>query len=109
MLDEKAKSKKCEMLSTWKMQDYLVTDRLSLSEKHLLYSLRVSMVAVRNNYRSQYGENLNCQLCNNHLDNQENLLKCSEITSEVSTNGTIYNDMVHLISKLTQLKFGNKF
>ena len=75
------------------MPDYLVTDRLSLSEKRLLYSLRVRMAPVRNNYRSKYGENLNCQLCNNHLDNQENLLKCFERTSEVSTNGTIYNDI----------------
>ena len=36
LFQEKMKSAKCINLSTWRMQDYLVTDRLSLSEKRLL-------------------------------------------------------------------------
>ena len=33
LLDEKSKIKKLVNLSTWKMQDYLLTEKLSLSEK----------------------------------------------------------------------------
>ena len=74
--EEKIKRTKLANLSTWRMQDYLVSDHLSLSEKRLLYMLRVRMIEVKNNFSSKYGDNLECSLCSNHVEDQENLLKC---------------------------------
>ena len=75
------------------MQDYLVTEKLSLSEKRLLFSLRTRMLDVKNNFKSKFGENLNCSLCKNHLEDQENLLNCSEIVSDIDTSQILYSDI----------------
>ena len=99
LLDEKSKSKKLVNLSTWKMQDYLLTEKLSLSEKRLLFSLRIRMLEVKNNFKSKYGENLKCSLCENHQEDQEHLLICPEIVSEVDTSQILYKDIFGTIEK----------
>ena len=99
LLDEKSKSKKLVNLSTWKMQDYLLTEKLSLSGKRLLFSLRIRMLEVKNNFKSKYGENLKCSLCENHQEDQEHLLICPEIVSEVDTSQILYNDIFGIIDK----------
>ena len=97
--EEKLKKTKLANLTTWQMQDYLVSDKLSLSEKRLLYMLRVRMIEVKNNFSSKYGDKLECSLCLNHIEDQENLLKCSEIVSEVNTSEITYRDIYGTLEK----------
>ena len=97
--EEKMKKTKLANLSTWRMQDYLVSDNLSLSEKRLLYMLRVRMIEVKNNFSSKYGNKLECSLCFHHVEDQEHLLKCSEIVSEVNTSEISYKDIFGTLNK----------
>ena len=99
LLDGESESSKLRNLHTWKLQDYLITDRLSLSEKQLLYQLRVRMVEFKNNFKSKYGNNLDCSLCGGHIEDQEGQLSCPEIVSEVDTEHVRYNDIFENLDK----------
>ena len=57
------------------------------------------MLEVKNNFKSKYGENLKCPLCENHQEDQEHLLICPEIVSEVDTTQILYNDIFGTIEK----------
>ena len=38
---------------------------------------------IKKNFPFQYGTDLSCDLCSNHVDSQENLLSCVKLTSQV--------------------------
>jgi hypothetical protein len=62
-----------------KMQPYLKTEVLSLSEKKLLFSLRTKMLRLKANFSSMFGNDLTCSLCEemNSIESETHLLNCS--------------------------------
>ena len=57
------------------------------------------MIEIKNNFKSKYGDNLQCSLCENHIEDQENLLTCPEIISEVKTSEIEYRDIYGNLDK----------
>ena len=45
------------------MQPYLKTNRLNPSEKQTLFELRSFGLALKSNQKSQYKEDMKCQVC----------------------------------------------
>ena len=57
------------------------------------------MVEFKNNFKSKYGNNLDCSLCGGHIEDQEGQLSCPEIVSEVDTEHVRYNDIFENLDK----------
>ena len=76
-----------------KRTDYLSDDRLTVAETKLLFSLRSRMFPVINNFRdNNTGENLDCRLCRNALEDQKHLMQCQVLKSaipELNSNSII--------------------
>ena len=51
------------------------------------------MIEIKHNFKSKYGDNLKCSLCESHIEDQENMLTCPEIISEVKTSEIKYSDI----------------
>ena len=86
-LAAKSDSSKSRMLAKSKLvrENYLDDKRFSRSEIELLFALRTNMVPeIKKNFSSQYGNDLSCNFCSNHVDSQENLLSCVKLTSQVN-------------------------
>ena len=98
--DGKNLSKLAGLSSHYGMKDYLVTERLTTEQKQLLFSLRTRMVDVRTNYRTKYGTNLSCSLCQIQAEeSQEHLLTCTGL-SEIPKNSSIkYEDIFDNLEK----------
>ena len=79
---EENKSSKTSFIQNRKLDEYLKTERLSLSQKRILFSLRYRMVQCADNFKSKYGSDLNCPLGDSHYDSQQEMLACSVITSD---------------------------
>ena len=63
-----------------KIADYLVDPSIHINEKYMLFRLRTSMVNVKANFKSQYQDDLSCNLCHEiELQTQEHLLFCNTI------------------------------
>ena len=60
------------------MKEYLKTDKLSLKEKQLLFKLKVRMTPNKTNFKSKYGNDLSCTLCEdeNSVEDLPHLLAC---------------------------------
>jgi hypothetical protein len=61
--------------------------------------LRVRMIEVKKNFSSKYGDKLQCSLCGKHVEDQESLLMCPEIISEVDTSSINYLDIYGSLEK----------
>ena len=71
-----------------------MSDKLTTKEAKLLFKIRTGMLDVRENFKNKYTnknesdesnkEALLCQLCKNHVDNSENILKCSALETNVN-------------------------
>ena len=86
------------------MQDYLVTDQLTLKEKRLLYCLRVRMVQCKYNYKQKYrADDLLCPICGNHPDSQQGIFSCPSIFSDEKiieeAQGIEYDDIYGTLPK----------
>ena len=117
-LAAKSDSSKSRMLAKSKLirENYLDDKRFSRSEIELLFALRTNMVpGIKKNFSSQYGNDISCDLCSNHVDSQENLLSCVKLTSQVSipcdvTYADIYKNtdkqlrIVKIIKKLLRAR-----
>ena len=82
----KEKHSKTEKLNTYGLQNYLVSQDLSIREKKLLFSLRTRMFHVKTNYKKKYEFNMQCSLCddNPESESEKHLLKCTKILSNLS-------------------------
>ena len=76
--------------SELRIQQYLINKTFHSGDARLLFSLRTRMVKVKNNYKNSY-HNLQCPLCEQHLDTQEHLLFCEKIHQ--SPPVVSYNDL----------------
>ena len=87
----KEKHSKTENLITFKFQEYLYCQNLSISEKKLLFSLRTRMFNVKTNYRKKYEYNMHCSLCQDKTDeeSEKHLLKCIKILENASNPSEI--------------------
>ena len=94
----KDKHSKSSGLQSYKLQTYLTTNELTTNEKQLLFQLRTRTFNCKANFKSQYGDNLSCLLCDAE-DNQSHLLLCSRTTVGVSLDGIAYNDIFGTIEK----------
>ena len=100
----KNKHTKSEGLSvTDQMQSYLISSKLSLSEKQLMFQFRTRTYRCRANYKNQYGSNLACLICGEE-DDQIHLLQCKKTTVGVDLDGVQYCDIFSSIDK--QVKIG---
>ena len=101
---EKAKHKKGRKLKYNKLeiQKYLITDKISTKEAKLLFKVRTEMIEVRQNYKNKYikksnepdinEEALLCPLCHDHVDNVENMFKCSALNTNNQNDQSIQFD-----------------
>jgi hypothetical protein len=93
---EKFKKMVDENLSNeFSMKQYLTTDRLTLVEKQLLFSLRTRMFQVKCNFRNGNLNNLMCSYCHtNSEETQEHQLVCSGILEPELRNEKVkYSDI----------------
>ena len=89
----KMKHSKSTNLTSFKLQDYLQTDKLSTKEKKLLFSLRTRSVNVKRNYKNMYKFNMKCALCENENDeeSEKHLLKCPIILENMDNVAEVQN------------------
>ena len=87
---------------TCQMQSYLISSKLSLSEKQLLFQFRTRTYNCRANYKTQYGLNLACLICAEE-DNQIHLLQCKKTTLGVDLEGVQYSDIFSSIEKQVKI------
>ena len=90
------------------MQNYLISDKITVKEAKTLFKIRTNMLEVRNNYKTKnkyssqndndddkdngnkdYDDDILCPLCKKHLDSEENILKCEEL----GTNTIKFDDL----------------
>ena len=85
-------------------EKYFLDNRFSKSEIELLLALRSRMIpTIKNNFSSQYKNNLDCNLCHVKVCSQEHLLHCIELTKHVQVPSDIdYSDLFRNTDK--QLK-----
>ena len=88
----------------FKREPYFEDPNFSKSEIELLFALRTRTVRnIKENFSSQYKSNLSCQLCYLHVDSQQNLLVCSELTKRVNIPADVqYSDIFQ--NSVKQLK-----
>ena len=83
------------MKQTLKQEEYFQDSRFSKSEIELLFALRTRMVnGIRNNFPTMNNISVACQLCFVHIDCQEHLLKCVELSKHVKIPTVVdYSDL----------------
>ena len=93
LLSLKNKHSKSEGLSAnGKIQDYLISNKLTTEEKQLLFQLRTRSYDCKANFRNLYKNQLACSICG-HEDNQPHLLSCTTTTQGVDLTGIKYSDI----------------
>ena len=97
LIEKKESLSKLKNLSSeFNLKEYLLTDKLSTSEKQLLFKLRTRMIPVKGNFSSMYKDDLSCHLCNMNLkESQEHLLSCSFLTHVNEGSSVEYLDIYH--------------
>ena len=90
-------------------EKYFLDNRFSKSEIELLLALRTRMIpTIKNNFSSQYKNNLACNLCHVQVCSQEHLLHCIKLTKHVQVPSDIdYSDLFRNTDK--QLKIVKVF
>ena len=94
------------------IQKYLITDKLTTQEIKFLFKLRTNMLDFKVNFKNKYDKNevsneqLLCPLCSVHIDDEENLLVCSELVnnSNVKYSDVFSNDINSLTKATKQFK-----
>jgi hypothetical protein len=80
-LNKEKKSKTSHISHTeLKLQPYLRPGKESNLQKKFLFQLRARMVDLKANYQGSHS-NLQCELCERHIDDQESLLTCEKLGS----------------------------
>ena len=75
------KTSKLSNLENYNFQEYLSSSVLTLKQKRLLYQFRVRMIDnIKDNFKQMHlNDNLLCELCFSHYDDQPSLLQCPKI------------------------------
>ena len=94
-------SKSSGLNDDFKCQEYLITEKLSVEEKQLLFSFRNRTYECKTNYKNKYGSDLSCFVCKAE-DSQQHLLQC-ELASDVNTEGLEYSDIFSSIDKQVKI------
>ena len=81
---EKKSKSKGVVHADLQMQSYLRPNSLSIKQKKLLFSLRLRMINVRENFREKYRNDKTCKLCNEETETQEHVLNCKEIVKNAN-------------------------
>ena len=91
--DRKFKHTKMDNLvfTELKIQDYLVSEKLSVEQKRIIFLFRTRMADYSENYRGQ-GPQKPCQICQLHVDSQTHSVNCSLTMKHVRTQGN-YNEI----------------
>ena len=80
-------------------QRYLTDARLSPSEAKILFKLRTRMYPVKINFKNKiqnYGQNLNCEICQVEQCDQKHLLNCyvlKNLVPELKNTKVSYGDI----------------
>ena len=62
------------------LQPYLRPGMETNLQKKFLFQLRARMIDLKANFQGSHS-NLDCELCEKHIDNQESLLSCQKLVS----------------------------
>ena len=74
-----------------KIQDYLVSEKLTVEQKRTIFLFRTRMADFSENYRGQ-GPQKPCQICTFHVDSQAHSVNCSLTMENIRTKGN-YNEI----------------
>ena len=67
-------------------QKYMRSPLFTNDEVCLLFALRTNYIECKFNFKNKYGSvDLNCPLCNQHVDNQESMLSCPVIVQKLNS------------------------
>ena len=83
-----------------KIQDYLVSESISLDEKRSIFHYRTRMARFAENYRGQ-GPSKPCQICHLQIDSQIHTVKCFETMRFVKSIGNYEEIYTNKISSET--------
>ena len=85
-------SKSENLLHTNSMKEYLKTDKITVSEKKLLFAMKTRATNVKTNFRNNFS-NMLCRLCQKPGENESeiHLMKCEHIVNENNMQNTIQN------------------
>ena len=95
-MEEKKKHTKLDEIvyDELKIQKYLVSDKFTVKERNLLYSLRSRCHNSKNNFRKMNKNNLQCTFgCTSIEDQRHTFLICKEIRSQVNVGNTQYENI----------------
>ena len=95
LIQKKEKLSKLKNMSpNYQLKEYLTTNRLSTSEKQLLFKLRTHMIPVKCNFSSMYKDDLSCRLCDFNTDeSQEHVLICPTLATHSNVDSVKYMDI----------------
>ena len=74
-----------------KIQDYLVSEELSLAQKQNIFLFRTRMSDFHENFRGG-NQSIPCKMCSLHVDSQNHSVNCIEIRKHVKMSGK-YDDI----------------
>ena len=103
-------SKLMNLPLSYNIKEYLTTNRLSTSEKQLLFKLRTHMIQVKGNYSSMFKDDMSCRLCDtNSEESQEYILSCPSLATSFNINNVKYMDIYdqNLDIQITAVKHWN--
>ena len=98
---EKSENSKGNKLkySKLQMQNYLSSSKITMKEAKLLFKIRTNMLEVKKNYKRKGSKNeqvsnedITCPLCKKHIDSEENVFKCEEL-SNMNTSDVEFEDL----------------
>ena len=97
------KTKDIQYTQSNEPQGYLTDQIFQNDESSFFFNLRNKTVKTfKCNFQAMNGDNLQCDLCQGHLDTQENALRCPVVRKQVKVEeGTEYED---LFSNITRQK-----
>ena len=85
-------------------ESYFGSDIFSRSEVELLFSLRTRMIDVRKNFPSKFNNQIGCQLCFIHVEDQKHLMKCEKLTAMVNVPEKMeYEDIFKSVDKQKEI------
>ena len=90
--------------SVLKRQEYLKENRLSKTDCQLLFKLRSKMTDVKTNFSHYYNNDVSCRTCEEPgvVENEEHLLVCKTLQSEVSDKEVKFDFVYQDIDKQTK-------
>ena len=84
-----------------KIQNYLVSEELSLSQKQNIFAFRTRKSEFSENFRYG-GPFIPCKLCHLHVDSQNHAINCEEVRKSVKQKTGNYQEIfTHNISSET--------